>query len=217
MSLESLKNALETRGYAIDTIAAKPPASLERLLPLAAESDAQWLARRAATELSVDTDLRFLQFHQMIVPDMGAGQTLGAIGLETAMSELKHLLDLEPAQKSDPLAEKLNAIAGRGRRSAAVTRLEIAPDLGTVMVEITFWIRPGQRWIPYGSRSATVRPDDLDPDAGKQIAEDPQVQGAFRIVELLGLVRRAQRTQDPQPANWGRDRESPGDGPLPLQ
>ena len=147
MSVESLKNALETRGYAIDTIAAKPPASLERLLPLAAESDDQWLARRAATELTVDPDLRFLQFHQMVVPDTGAGQPVAAIGLETAMSELKHLLDPQAGENNDPLTEKLNAIADRGRRSAAVTRLEISPDLRNVMVDITFWIRPGQRWV----------------------------------------------------------------------
>ena len=68
-----------------------------------------------------------------------------------------------------------------------MTRLEIQPDMSGVTVESTLWVREGQRWLVFGSRNATVRPDDLGREAGKNLAEDPQVKGAFQIVEMLGL------------------------------
>ena len=40
---------------------------------------------------------------------------------------------------------------------------------------------------PFGSRIATVRPDDLGREAGKNLEADPQIQSAFKIVEMLGL------------------------------
>ena len=56
-----------------------------------------------------------------------------------------------------------------------MTRLVIQPDMSSVTVESTLWVREGQRWFPFGSRNATVRPDDLGQEAGKDLAEDPQV------------------------------------------
>lgn len=186
-ALEDLKNSLEARGYAVDATAPQQPAALDRLLPLAPEPELQWLARRAATELAVDPDLRFLRFQDTVFPDAGAGQPLGGIGLSTAMSELKRLLDLDPGPKTDPLIDKLKTIAARGRAGAVVTRLEIQPDMSDVTVETSLWLREGPRWLLFGSRSATVRPDDLAQEAGKNLADDPQVKGAFQIAELLGL------------------------------
>jgi hypothetical protein len=69
-----------------------------------------------------------------------------------------------------------------------VTRLEIQPDLSQISVEATLWVRASSdRWIPYGSRSSTIRPDDLAAPAGQNLAADPQVQTAFSLVEALGL------------------------------
>ena len=87
--------------------ARKPPAALDRLLPLAPEAELHWLGRRAATELAVDSDLRFFRFQDTVLPDSGAGQPAGGHGLSTAVSELKRLLDLDPGPKVDPLADKL--------------------------------------------------------------------------------------------------------------
>ena len=70
------------------------------------------------------------------------------MGLSTAMSELKRLLDLDQGEQADPLLEKLKAIAARGRAGAVVTRLQIAPDMSNVTVESTLWIRNGDRWCP---------------------------------------------------------------------
>jgi len=187
MPLAELKDALEARGFAVDAAGKTQPAALDRLLPPTPEPEPTWLARRAATELAVDPNLRFIRFQDTVVPDAGAGQPLAEMGLSTAVSELKRLLDPDQGQQADPLAEKLKAIAARGRIGAIVTRLEIAPDLSGVAVESTLWIRGGERWAPFGSRNATVRPDDLGQEAGKNLEADPQVQGAFRIAELLGL------------------------------
>ncbi len=187
MTVDELKTSLEARGYAIDDTARKQPASLDRLLPMAPEAEMRWLGRRAATELAVDPNLRFVRFQDTVIPDPGAGQPLGAMGLSTAISELKRLLDLDPGPKTDPLTEKLRTVGARGRTGAVVTRLDIQPDMSDVTVESTLWVREGQRWLLFGSRNATVRPDDLAPEAGKELAEDPQIKGAFQIAELLGL------------------------------
>jgi hypothetical protein len=187
MPLGELKNALESRGYDVDQATRQQPAALDRLLPPTPEPELTWLARRAATELAVDSDLRFLRFQDTILPDAGGGQPLGNMGLSTAVSELKRLLDLDPGPKADPLADKLRAVGSRGRVGAVVTRLEIQPDMSTVTVESTLWVREGQRWSVFGSRNAVVRPDELGREAGKNLAEDPQVKGAFQIVEMLGL------------------------------
>jgi hypothetical protein len=86
------------------------------------------------------------------------------------------------------MLEKLKAIAARGGIGAVVTRLEMQPDFSSTTVECTLWVRAGpERWIPYQSRSATVRPNDLPPAAGQAIAEDPQAKAATGIVEMLGL------------------------------
>ena len=142
---------------------------------------------RAASELAVDQDLRFLRFGDMLLPDSGTGGLPAGAGLSTAMSQIKRLLDLDQGEQTDPLLEKLKAIAGRGRAGAVVTRLDIAQDMSNVTVETTLWVRAGDRWMAFGSRAATVRPEDLGDQAGKDLEADPQVQGAFKIVEGLGL------------------------------
>jgi hypothetical protein len=188
MPLDELKDALEARGYAADAGGRNPPPALDRLLPPVPEPEMLWLGRRAATELAVDSDLRFIRFNDMVVPDTGAGQPLGGMGLNTAFSQLKKLLDPDGAPQNDPLVEKLKAIEAKGRKGAVLTRLEIQPDLDGVTVEATLWVCTGPlRWVPFGSRSATVRPGDIQDDAGKRLADDPQVQGAFSVVESLGL------------------------------
>jgi hypothetical protein len=69
-----------------------------------------------------------------------------------------------------------------------VMRLDIQPDLSQVSVEATLWVRvSGDRWVPFGSRSSTIRPDDLAAQAGQNLAADPQVRTAFSLVETLGL------------------------------
>jgi hypothetical protein len=187
MELDELRAALETRGYALDVGADSQPVALESLLPPAPEPEQLWAARRAASELSIDPDMRFLRFQDTVLPDTGTGGLPGGVGLSTAMSELKRLLDLDQGERKDPLLEKLKAVADKGRAGAVVTRLQIAPDMSHVTVESALWIRIGNQWAQFGSRTATVRPDELGADAGKGLEADPQIQSAFKIVESLGI------------------------------
>jgi hypothetical protein len=187
MPMDELRGALEARGYALDAGGRSQPVALEGLLPQAPEPEPVWLARRAASELAIDPDLRFLRFQDTVLPDTGTGGLPGGVGLGTAMSELKRLLDLDQGERTDPLLEKLKAVAEKGRAGAVVTRLQIAPDMSNVTVESALWIRIGDRWAPFGSRTATVRPEDLGAEAGKGLEADPQIQSAFKVVEGLGL------------------------------
>src|SRR5262249_16649302 len=106
-----------------------------------------------------------------------------------ALSEIKRLLDQDGAQgRPDPLAGKLRSVADRGRIGAVVTGLQIAPDLGGVTVETTFWVRAtGGQWVAYGTRAPTARAGALGPGEGGGLAQDPQVKAAFGMVEALGL------------------------------
>ena len=134
MLVDELRTSLQARGYAVDLTARNAPASLDHLLPLAAEPERHWLARRAATELAIDPDLRFIRFQDTVFPDPGTGQPGPAMGLSTAVSELKRLLDVDDGPRTDPLLDKLKAIGARGRSGAAVTGLVIQPDMSSVTV-----------------------------------------------------------------------------------
>jgi hypothetical protein len=189
LSLADLEQALDARGVDLTLAVRGEPTAIDRLLPPMTESAATWLGRRAATEVTIDPDVRFLRYNDLVLPDAGAqaGQPLGGIGLETAMSELKRLLDPDQ-NRADPLVEKLKSAAARGHVGAQVTRLEMAPDLSQVTVECVLLVRGNpDRWVTFGTRSATVKLSDVQPDAARELAADPQVQGAFKVVGMLGL------------------------------
>jgi hypothetical protein len=184
MPVDDLKEAIEGRGFALE---GNQTPSLSALLPPAPESDLQWQARRAATELAVDSDLRFLRYQGMVLPDQKLGQPLPGLDLAAALGEITKLLD--PGQgATDPVFAALKRIGERGRVGATITRLDIQPDLSQVSVEATLWVRTsGERWVAFGSRSSTIRPDDLAAQAGQNLVADPQVKTAFSLVEALGL------------------------------
>jgi hypothetical protein len=188
--LETLQGALEARGFAVNAAGDSP--SLGGLLPLVPEPELTWLARRAATELAVDSDLRFIRHQNLVLPDTPPGQAgapdLGGLNLSTALGELGQLLGLEPARREDPLVAVFRKVGESGRVGAVVTRLELSGDLSQAAVETTLWVqaRPEQ-WIPYLSRSSVIRSAEVGQDAGQDLAEDPQVKSAFALVEALGL------------------------------
>ena len=185
MSIDDLQLALEGRGFLAE---GDETPSLDRLLPIAFEPEAYWLARRAATELAVDPDLRFIRYQGLLLPDTKLGQpaAMGGLDASAAFGQLAKLLDPNAAEV-DPLPPALQKIAARGRSGAAVTRMEIAPDMSQVSVESTLWVLGPRGWVAWGSRTATVRPEDVNAGVAENIAGDPQVQAAFDIVEKLGL------------------------------
>jgi hypothetical protein len=182
LSVADLKNALEGRGF---DLTSTRPVSIDALLPLQPESDAAWLVRRAATEVSFDSGLRFVRHAGLVLPEPASGQPLAPGTGLMAISALKDLLGDNPV---DPLTARLREVSARGKVGAVVTKLDVAPDFATVSVEMTLWVRQaGERWIAAGSRSARVRPDELAPDAGNDLADDPQVALAFQAIEAIGL------------------------------
>ena len=178
-----VQGALEGRGFDAD---GRAPVSLDRLLPPRNETDAAWLTRRAATEVTFDPGLRFARSGSLVFPEPAAGQAPdAAFPGGAALSVLKDLLG---DNQGDPLAARLAEVAARGKVGAVVTNLNVAPDLSTVSVEMTLWVRSSQdRWLPAGARRAVVRPGDLGPEPGKDLGDDPTVRGAFQLVESLGL------------------------------
>jgi hypothetical protein len=148
------------------------------------ETETQWIMRRAATEVTIDSGLKFVRTGSVLLPEPEPGQPLQVGGALSALSDLTRLLE---DRASDPLAESLGKIAARGRIGALVTQLEISPDLTLVRVNSTLWVRRADRWFPAGSRTAAVRPDQLAANAGAPLAEDPQVKGLFSLVESIGL------------------------------
>lgn len=182
MKADALKGAIEGRGF---DPTASSPVSIDALLPLQPESESAWLIRRAATEVSTDEGLRFVRYGSVVLPEPASGQAMNLGGGLAAVSALKDLLGENPG---DPLLPRLQGVAARGRVGAVVTRLDTAADLSGVTVEMTLWVRQvGDRWVPAGSRSARVRPEDLGPEAGKDLADDPQIATVFRTIEAIGF------------------------------
>ncbi len=185
MATADLAQALEGRGFAPDL---ETTVSVESLLPLRPETDAHWLARRAATELANDPGGRFLRYQGLLLPEPAAGEPPPAgATLEAAAATIKNLLGETPV---DPLPAKLRDLAARGRVGAVVTQMDLAADLATVTVRATVWVRIGRdQWTPALARAATANPDARPADAGANagLADDPQVKAAFGVIEGLGF------------------------------
>jgi hypothetical protein len=179
--IAELRERLEGRGFALSEV---DPAPLDDLIALPVESDAQWLARRAATEVRDDRSLWFVRHLGMVLPE--TAQADGANLAATAGAALQSLLGEEPQE--DPLAERLRAAEARGRVGLVVMGLELGEDLSSAAVEATLWVRmaPG-RWVPAVVRPARAQAGAMPPDAAEAIGDDPQVRAAFRLFEGLGL------------------------------
>lgn len=180
LPVDELRARLEGRGYALS---GEDPAPVDRLLPVMPETEAHWLARRAATEVTHDPGLRFVRYQGLVMPE---GTKDPTAGLGALVASLKNLLGDAPAD--DPLAAKFREVGARGRAGLVVTKLDMAPDFASVTVESTLFVRLGRdRWQPATTRSAVVRPDAMPAAEGKALAADPQVQEALKLVESLGL------------------------------
>ncbi len=183
MSPDSLTNALEGKGFLVEK---DRPASIDHLLPLTVEAETQWLLRRAATEVASDTGNRLLRYQDSIMPEPAPGEAPPAgAGISAAVGAIKELLG-EPSR--DPVPDALRNLTKKGKTGAIITKLTIAPDLDSIQVERTLWVRAaGDTWMRAAARSSTVRPGDVPAQAGQNLAADPQISVAFSAVETLGL------------------------------
>jgi hypothetical protein len=181
LTLDALSQSLEGRGFAATNV---DPVPIDDLLPLALETDAQWMGRRAATEVSQDPKLRFVSHLGVVLPEgmQGGGLDLGGLG-----GIVKGLLNDGPAE--DPLVAKGREISAKGRVGMLVTKLETAEDLSGVKVEVVLYARVNpDRWERVAVRAVQVRSADIKPGEGANIVDDPQVKAIFKTVEGLGVA-----------------------------
>ena len=183
--LAELKQGLEDRGFSPTGDSA---VSVDHLLPTPLESDAEWLTRRAATEVENMPRGRFLLYGGAVLPEPAAGAAPPpTAALEAAVGST--LRDLLGEERKNPLPPKFRELASNGRVGALVTSLEMAPDLSSTTVTSILYVNPGpgREWVAAAKRSGTVRPGDLGNQAGADLANDPQVKAVFDMVGSLGL------------------------------
>ncbi len=184
MSETQLQAGLQDRGFAPGAI---DPAPIDDLLPVPAESNRRWLARRASTEALTDPDLRFSRFGDLVLPDSGDAGTVDQAQMANAVGNLiGSLLGNTPG--TDPMKAHLDRIEASGRIGVVVTMLETSPEFDRVAVETALLIRtaPG-RWETGTRRRAEVRTADLPANAIQPLAADPQVRAAVQLLNGFGL------------------------------
>lgn len=180
MKLADLQNALEGRGFSLTGTNSAP---IDDLFPIPTEDETTWLARRAATEVLNEAGARFVRYQGLLLPDSGGAN---APDLNQALPGLINSLLGGPTE--DPLPEKLRGLEKKGRVGAIVTQLDLGLDSDAVRVDSTLWVRAGRdRWQPMARKSASVRGNQLGPDDGQPLGDDPQVQAVFKMIEGLGL------------------------------
>jgi hypothetical protein len=181
MTLDDLKSALEGRGFAIGSDA---PVAIDRLLPLAVEPESLWLARRAATEVTEETGLRFIASNNLLIPEPEPGQAVDTGAAAATFGSLAKIL----SGQVESIGDQLQPVARRGRVGAIVTGQKLSPNLDGVEVMMTLWVREGNRWNLYGSQTSRVRAADLKPDETDAIANNPQVQSVFQVLSSIGFA-----------------------------
>ena len=185
MPLEELKDAISGRGI---TVAGETPISLDALLPRGPEPDDQWRARRAATEVLHDEGLRFVRYGNTVLAEPGLRPDPDPAAATTLITDT--LKDFLGGTTGDPLQGKLRDVAARGRVGAMVTKLDMSPDMETVTVESSLWVRGANgTWTRAVTRSGTLRTGDVAPGAVDAVADDPQVKAAFGLIDSVGLFQ----------------------------
>ena len=179
--LATLKDSIAGRGMTLD---GDEPIAIDRLLPPAAEPADRWLLRRAATEVLHDEGLRFLQFGTTVLPEPVPGQPVDpAMGAALVEGTIRDALGVGA---TDSLPSRLRAVAARGRVGVMVTRIGIAPDLGSVSTESTLYYHRGNDWDRGGWRSASLQVGAVPPVVVSLVASDPQVQAVMKLIDTIG-------------------------------
>ena len=179
--LARLKDSIAGRGMILE---GDDPVALDRLLPPGFEPADRWLLRRAATEVLHDEGLRFIRFGTTILPEPVPGQPVDpATGATLVEGTIRDVLGVGGA---DPLPLRLRAVAARGRVGLLVTRIAIAPDLGSVSAESSLYYRNGSDWDRGVWRSESLRVGAVPPIVVSMVAADPQVKAVMNLIDAIG-------------------------------
>jgi hypothetical protein len=179
--LAGLKDAIAGRGM---TLEGDELIAIDRLLPPAAEPAEHWLLRRAATEVLHDEGLRFIQFGNTILSEPVPGQPLDpATGATLVEGTIRDVLGVGGA---DPLPSRLRAAAARGRVGLVITRIQIAPDLGSASPESTLYYLKENEWDRGVWRSESLQVGAVPPIVVSIVARDPQVKAVMNLIDAIG-------------------------------
>lgn len=183
MPIDRLREGLRSRGFAMTDV---DPAPIDDLMPVPIESDRRWLARRAATEILNGGGNRLVRYGDLVMLEPTPGAAVDEAQVADAVGALLGELTGQPAE--DPVARLLRKFGAEGKVGAVLTSLEMAPGFERVSVESVLLVRvEPERWLPAATRRAAVSPGDLPDQAGVPLANDPQVESAFEMLERLGV------------------------------
>jgi hypothetical protein len=169
MTVDELTIALEERGF---DLAKQAPVKIDDLLPLTLESDNQWLLRRAATEVTYDAGVRFIEIGPMLLPDFTPNA--GGAAPRGFVPPFGDPGRTRGGRGNNPLASALRAIGGHGGVGAVVTSQQTDFDRSRATVVVTLWVRgPRSGWMAQKPSSATVAAADVK-DADLQGPGGPQ-------------------------------------------
>ncbi|MFO0910798.1 MAG: hypothetical protein U0794_21070 [Isosphaeraceae bacterium] len=185
-----LKEELDSR----ELLKPNDPAWVDGLLPLKSETEAQWRTRRAVTEATFETRLRFVRFRDFILPETGPERDTDLPRNQT------ELLDSSSAQvvyrsmnsvlPADPVRVRLEVEGRRGRIGAIVSRVDWATDFRSANAETGLWVRQeGGQWSQVLTRKANVDvnepPDPLGP--GPREVSFP-IRTTVKVLEMFGAA-----------------------------
>ncbi|MFO0909829.1 MAG: hypothetical protein U0794_16025 [Isosphaeraceae bacterium] len=176
MSRASLEDGLRDRG--LDP-ASDHPMSVDDLLPLASESDALWMARRAATEVSLEPTLRYVVVAGNLMPDPGRELPMPMMPpLGFGLGGMNRGLETMPQAA---ISDRLNTLVPGDRVGAVVSRQTTLPRMDGATAEVTLWVRkPRGGWAPHGTSAVSVKEADLKPEE-KRNAGNGAGSGAFQM------------------------------------
>ena len=136
---------------------------MDALLPVYPESSDRWRTRRAATEVTLDPGLRFVQFRDFIIPEVGPNNpppqsTTELLDTPEAVGGFGAINAVSPF---DAIQERLDDAADRGAVGAIVSRLVFSVDSDRVEAEATLWVRQsGGRWSPSCATKGNANVDE---------------------------------------------------------
>ena len=86
----------------------------------------------------------------------------------------------------DALLARLRAVAARGRVGSILTRIEVAPDLGSATAESSVYYFNGSDWNRAIWRSQTLPVGAVPPVVVTIVERDPQVKALMNLIDSVG-------------------------------
>ncbi len=209
LSPADLRKALAASGQLRD---AADPARVDALLPLYTEPAGTWEWRRAATEVTIESDLRFVRYRELLLPESApTAEPQNVTDLIDSPTGRLAFGAIQAITPFDAERELLDNIAARGRSGAVLSRVSFNVDSDQAEAVAVLWVRDdNDHWTAALSKSATARTDE---PAGKTPPPPDEEGGAIRTAALV-LETVASTPSSPEVSNRRQDVGSVGQRAL---